>query len=126
MEIVGPAVTRLPALESRKRLTGQTEHGRRSEVARQRDFEAVVLDTMLEVHLTALAQEEVRRELSAVEDTPERLAAIDKALEGLVEVGLITRVSGWLAPTSPAIRLGDWQEFVRHRVLLSRRRRRTS
>jgi hypothetical protein len=49
----------------------------------------------------------VQRELTAVENTPERLAAIAEAVEGLVEVGLVARAGDLLRLTPPALRAGE-------------------
>jgi hypothetical protein len=76
-------------------------------VERQRDVEAVVLAALIEAHPEELTESAVQRELTAVENTPERLAAIGKAVEGLVEVGLVAREADLLRLTPPALRAGE-------------------
>jgi hypothetical protein len=76
-------------------------------VERQRDVEAVVLAALIEAHPEELTESAVQRELTAVENTPERLAAIGAAVEGLVEVGLVARDADLLRLTPPALRAGE-------------------
>jgi hypothetical protein len=76
-------------------------------VERQRDVEAVVLAALIEAHPNELTESAVQRELTAVENTPERLAAIGEAVEGLVEVGLVARDAEVLRLTPPALRAGE-------------------
>ena len=76
-------------------------------VERQRDVEAVVLAALLEAHPAELTESAVQRELTAVENTPERLAAIGQAVEGLVEAGLVARHADPLRLTPPALRAGE-------------------
>jgi len=76
-------------------------------VERQRDVEAVVLAALIEAHPDALTESAVQCELTAVENTPERLAAIGVAVEGLVEVGLVARDADVLRLTPPALRAGE-------------------
>jgi hypothetical protein len=76
-------------------------------VERQRDVEAVVLAALIEAHPGELTDSQVRRELTAVENTPERLAAIDQAVRGLIEVGLVDRDADVLRLTPPALRAGE-------------------
>jgi hypothetical protein len=76
-------------------------------VERQRDVEAVVLAALIEAHPNELTESAVQRELTAVEKTPERLAAIGAAVEGLVEVGLVARDAEVLRLTPPALRAGE-------------------
>jgi hypothetical protein len=76
-------------------------------VERQRDVEAVVLAALIEAHPNELTESAVQRELTAVENTPERLAAIGQAVEGLVEVGLVARDADLLRLTPPALRAGE-------------------
>jgi hypothetical protein len=76
-------------------------------VERQRDVEAVVLAALIEAHPEELTESAVQRELTAVENTPERLAAIGQAVEGLVEVGLVARDADLLRLTPPALRAGE-------------------
>jgi hypothetical protein len=76
-------------------------------VERQRDVEAVVLAALIEAHPDELTESAVQRELTAVENTPERLAAIGEAVAGLVEVGLVAREAEILRLTPPALRAGE-------------------
>jgi hypothetical protein len=76
-------------------------------VERQRDVEAVVLAALIEAHPDELTESAVQRELTSVENTPERLAAIGQAVEGLVEVGLVARDADVLRLTPPALRAGE-------------------
>jgi hypothetical protein len=76
-------------------------------IERQRDVEAVVLAALIDAHPDELTEAAVRRELTAVENTPERVAAIGEAVEGLVEVGLVARDGDLLRLTPPALRAGE-------------------
>lgn len=76
-------------------------------IERQRDVEAVVLAALIDAYPDELTESQVRRELTAVEDTPERVAAIGEAVEGLVEVGLVARAADRLQLTPPALRAGE-------------------
>jgi hypothetical protein len=76
-------------------------------IERQRDVEAVVLAALIDAYPDELTESAVRRELTAVENTPERAAAIGEAIEGLVEVGLIARDGDILRLTPPALRAGE-------------------
>jgi hypothetical protein len=76
-------------------------------VARQRDVEAVVLAALIDAHPGQLTQAALQRELTTVENTPERLAAIAAALEGLVEVGLAAHDGDLLRLTPAALRAGE-------------------
>ena len=67
----------------------------------------MVLGALIEAHPKELTEAEVRRELTSVENTPERVAAIDQAVEGLVEVGLVERSVDRLRLTPPALRAGE-------------------
>jgi hypothetical protein len=78
-----------------------------SSESRQRDVEAVVLAALIDAYPAELTEAEVRRELTAVENTPEREAAIGEAVEGLVEVGLVARAGELLQLTPPALRAGE-------------------
>jgi hypothetical protein len=76
-------------------------------VERQRDVEAVVLAALIEAHPDELTESAVQRELTAVENTPERVTAIGEAIAGLVEVGLVARDTDVLRLTPPALRAGE-------------------
>jgi hypothetical protein len=78
-----------------------------SSESRQRDVEAVVLAALIDAYPAELTESEVRRELTAVENTPARTAAISQAIEGLVEVGLVARAEDLLRLTPPALRAGE-------------------
>jgi hypothetical protein len=74
---------------------------------RQRHVEAVILATLIEAHPDELSESAVRRELTSIDNTPERPAAIGKAIEGLIEVGLVIRTADLLRLTPPALRAGE-------------------
>jgi hypothetical protein len=76
-------------------------------VERQRDVEAVVLAALIDAYPEELTESAVQRELTAVENTPERLAAIGAAIAGLVEVGLVARAGDLLRLTPAALRAGE-------------------
>jgi hypothetical protein len=76
-------------------------------IERQRDVEAVVLAALIDAHPDQLTESAVRRELTAVENTPERVASIGEAIEGLIEVGLVAREADLLRLTPPALRAGE-------------------
>jgi hypothetical protein len=76
-------------------------------IERQRDVEAVVLAALIDAHPEELTEAALKRELTAVENTPERLAAIGEAVEGLIEVGLVARDADLLRLTPPALRAGE-------------------
>jgi len=76
-------------------------------IERQRDVEAVVLAALIDAYPEELTESAVRRELTAIENTPERAAAIGEAIEGLVEVGLVARDGEILRLTPPALRAGE-------------------
>jgi hypothetical protein len=76
-------------------------------VERQRDVEAVVLAALIDAYPDELTESAVKRELTSVENTPQRLMAIGEAVEGLVEVGLVTRDADHLRLTPPALRAGE-------------------
>jgi hypothetical protein len=76
-------------------------------VERQRDVEAVVLAALIDAYPDELTESAVKQELTSVENTPERLAAIGEAVEGLVEVGLVARDADLLRLTPPALRAGE-------------------
>jgi len=76
-------------------------------IERQRDVEAVVLAALIDAYPDELTESAVQRELTAVENTPERTAAIREAIEGLIEVGLVARVGDLLRLTPPALRAGE-------------------
>lgn len=67
----------------------------------------MVLAALIDAYPAELTEAEVRRELTAVENTPERAAAIGEAVEGLVEVGLVARAGDVLQLTPPALRAGE-------------------
>ena len=67
----------------------------------------MVLAALIEAHPKELTESAVQRELTSVENTPERLAAIGQAVEGLVEVGLVAREADVLRLTPPALRAGE-------------------
>ncbi len=67
----------------------------------------MVLAALIEAHPDELTESAVQRELTSVENTPERLAAIGQAVEGLVEVGLVARDADLLRLTPPALRAGE-------------------
>jgi hypothetical protein len=76
-------------------------------VERQRDVEAVVLAALIDAYPDELTESAVQSELTAVENTSERLAAIGTAIAGLVEVGLVARAGDLLQLTPAALRAGE-------------------
>jgi hypothetical protein len=76
-------------------------------IERQRDVEAVVLAALIDAHPDELTESQVRRELTSVENTSERVAAIGRAVEGLIEVGLVARPGDVLQLTPAALRAGE-------------------
>lgn len=72
-----------------------------------RDVEAVVLAALIDAYPDELTEADVRRELTSVENTPERAAMIIQAVEGLVNVGLVARADDRLRLTPPALRAGE-------------------
>jgi hypothetical protein len=85
---------------------GERDHPARS-IERLRDLEGVIVAILVEAHPDLPTEAAVRRELTSVEDTPERSSAIGQAVEGLVEVGLVARVGDLLGLTPPALRAGE-------------------
>lgn len=67
----------------------------------------MVLAALIDAHPEELTEAAVQRELTAVENTPERVAAIGEAVAGLVEVGLVARDGERLLLTPPALRAGE-------------------
>lgn len=67
----------------------------------------MVLAALIDAHPEGLTEARVREELTSVENTPERVAAIDQAVEGLIEVGLVARAADLLCLTPPALRAGE-------------------
>lgn len=67
----------------------------------------MVLAALIDAHPEGLTEAALQRELTAVENTPERLAAIAAAVAGLVEVGLVARDMDVLRLTPPALRAGE-------------------
>jgi len=67
----------------------------------------VVLAALIEAHPEELTESAVQRELTSIENTPERLAAIGEAVDALVEVGLVARHADLLRLTPPALRAGE-------------------
>lgn len=67
----------------------------------------MVLAALIDAYPTELTESELRRELTSVENTPERVAAISRAVEGLIEVGLVARAGDLLRLTPPALRAGE-------------------
>ena len=78
-----------------------------SSIERQRDVEAVVLAALIDAYPDELTESAVKRELTSVENTPERVEAIGAAVEGLGEVGLVARDADLLRLTPPALRAGE-------------------
>jgi hypothetical protein len=72
-----------------------------------RDIEAMVLVTLIEAHPEGLTESAVQHELTSVVNSPGRVAAISRAVEALVEVGLVVREAELLLPTQSAIRAAE-------------------
>lgn len=91
-----------PQMIMRDESSGQSNSARR-----QRAVESVVLARMLERAADGLTEAQVVEEMTTIADTPERIAAVRKAIEGLLEVGLLVWVEDRLRPTSAALRSGE-------------------
>ena len=76
-------------------------------VQRRRGLESVALAALIGSHPHGLTKSQVRDELTTVEHTPERVAAIGRAIDGLIEVGLVARRGERLLPTPAALRAGE-------------------
>jgi hypothetical protein len=76
--------------------------------ARQRGVEAVVLAALIDAHPCELEESQVRRDLTSVDNTPDRVAAIDQAIDGLVDVGLVARDAERFRLTPPAVRAKEF------------------
>jgi len=76
-------------------------------VERERSLESAVLATLIEHHPTMLSEAQLVREMTAVVQTPGRPAAIERAVRGLVGVGLLDRRGRLLAPTPAALRVAE-------------------
>jgi hypothetical protein len=81
--------------------------GKPEATERLRNLEAVAFAVLVVAHPRELTEAEVRRDLTSVEDSPERLAAIDRAIEGLVDIGLVARDGDRLRLTPPAVRAAE-------------------
>ncbi len=77
------------------------------ELERRRNLEAVAFSVLVVAYPDELTESELRRQLTSVEDSPERSAAIDRAIEGLIEVGLVVRACGRLRLTTLALRAAE-------------------
>ena len=67
----------------------------------------MVLAALIDAYPDELTESAVKRELTSVENTPERVEAIREAVAGLVEVGLVARDADLLRLTPPALRAGE-------------------
>lgn len=76
-------------------------------IERLRNLEAVAFSVLVAGYPEELSESQVRRELTSVEDSPERTAAIGRAIEGLIEVGFVVRAGDRLRLTPPALRAGE-------------------
>jgi hypothetical protein len=96
-------------IEAGTRQPDRTPHSGRGPVRGRgrRDVEAVVLATLIDAHPAEITESEVRRQLTSIEKTPERMAVIDQAVESLIEVGLVVRAIDLLRPTPAALRAGE-------------------
>jgi hypothetical protein len=72
-----------------------------------RNVEAVVLARLIEGHPDGLTKAQVLASMTEMVLTPERVAAVENAIEGLVEVGLLVRAGAVLRPTQAALRAGE-------------------
>jgi hypothetical protein len=78
-----------------------------SSIEYRRGVESMVLAALLEAHPDRLTESKVRRELTSVESTPDRVSAIGQAVKGLVDVGLVARDDRLLRLTPAALRAGE-------------------
>ncbi len=72
-----------------------------------RNVEAVVLARLIERHPEMLTTEQVLQSMTGMKLTPERVTAVENAVEGLIEVGLLGRVGDALHPTPAGLRAGE-------------------
>jgi hypothetical protein len=73
----------------------------------ERNVESVVLARLIERHPVGLSRAEVVQLLTTIVDTPERVAAIDAAIDGLAAVNLVVSADDLLYPTPAALRAGE-------------------
>ncbi|HEX4752720.1 MAG TPA: hypothetical protein VH268_07470 [Solirubrobacterales bacterium] len=73
----------------------------------QRNVESVVLARSIERHPNGLTEVQAIEDMTTIVNTPERIAAVHKAIEGLIEVNLLIRVRDALHPTPAALRAGE-------------------
>jgi DNA-binding transcriptional ArsR family regulator len=69
--------------------------------------EAAVLAALVDASPDGLMESVLRQDLTSIEHTPERQVAIGKAIEGLIEVGLVVRAADHLDLTPPALRAAE-------------------
>lgn len=72
-----------------------------------RKVEAAVLAMLIELHPEELTAAEVLERMTEMTLTPGRISAIEQAIEGLVEVGLLARVGDALHATPAGLRAGE-------------------
>jgi hypothetical protein len=84
------------------------EWNRESTIHRgERNVESVVLARLIERHPVGLTRAQVVEGLTAIVDTPERVAAIGAAIDGLEGVSLVVSADDLLHPTPAALRAGE-------------------
>jgi hypothetical protein len=76
-------------------------------VAKQRGVEGSALATLVEASPKRLTVDELIDAMSVEGRSPERAAAIEIAVAGLVESGLLQRSGGELEPSKPALRAAE-------------------
>jgi hypothetical protein len=67
----------------------------------------VVLAALIKADPKGLTEVEVQAQMTSIEDTPQRIEAIGRAIEGLIEVGLVVRSGELLRPTLASLRAGE-------------------
>jgi hypothetical protein len=87
-------------------MTGESSNDPNS-AQRRRAVESVVLARMIERGTDGMTEFQVVDDMTTAADTPERIAAIRRAIEGLVEVGLLVWIDDLLRPTPAALRSGE-------------------
>ena len=86
-------------------------HDRSSPDAPHRDIEAVVLWTLIEAGPDGLTKLAVQEDLTSIENSPGRVAAINEALTGLRKAQLVVIDGDRVTLTSTARRAGELFSF---------------
>ncbi|HTR75257.1 MAG TPA: hypothetical protein VMH33_08370 [Solirubrobacterales bacterium] len=73
----------------------------------QRAVESAVLGLVIERHPQPLSRAELLAEMTAVARNPGRVAEVEAAIVGLIEVGLLAQVDDLLRTTPASLRAGE-------------------